>query len=68
MTCAKLRPRTLLAKVMQGASNADIFVVEPNVTEHNVFKLTNYNQAYDKADIVVSDCAYSLQIASLSQR
>jgi len=45
--------KNIVAKVMQGASNADIFVVEPNVTEHNVFKLTNYNQAYDKADIVV---------------
>ena len=28
-------------------------VVEPNITEHNVFKLTDYKVAYEKADIVV---------------
>jgi UDP-N-acetyl-D-mannosaminuronic acid dehydrogenase len=28
-------------------------VVEPNVKEHNVFKLTNYKDAYERADIVV---------------
>ena len=28
-------------------------MVEPNVKEHNVFKLTDYKEAYDKADIVV---------------
>lgn len=39
--------------VMQSANNADILVVEPNITEHNVFKLTDYREAYDKADIVV---------------
>lgn len=39
--------------VMQSANNADILVVEPNISEHNVFKLTDYRDAYDKADIVV---------------
>ena len=34
-------------------NNANILVVEPNVKEHNVFKLTDYKEAYDKADIVV---------------
>ena len=32
---------------------ADILVVEPNVATHNVFKLTPYAEAYDRADIVV---------------
>ena len=27
-------------------------IVEPNVSEHKVFKLTDYEQAYQKADIV----------------
>ncbi len=40
-------------KVMQSCNNADILVVEPNIKEHNVFKLTDYLEAYDKADIVV---------------
>lgn len=43
----------ITTKVMQGCNNADILVVEPNVKEHNVFKLTDYKEAYDKADIVV---------------
>lgn len=39
--------------VMQSCNNAEILVVEPNIKEHNVFKLTDYKVAYDKADIVV---------------
>lgn len=42
----------ITAKVMQSCSNAEILVVEPNVKEHNVFKLTDYREAYEKADIV----------------
>ena len=38
---------------MQSCNNADILIVEPNVKEHNVFKLTDYQEAYAKADIVV---------------
>lgn len=45
--------KAIISKVMQGANNAHIMVVEPNVTEHHVFKLTPYEQAYDSADIVV---------------
>lgn len=43
----------ITTKVMQSCNNADILVVEPNIKEHNVFKLTDYKEAYDKADIVV---------------
>ena len=43
----------ITTKVMQSCNNADILVVEPNVKEHNVFKLTDYREAYEKADIVV---------------
>lgn len=43
----------IVTKVMQSCNNANILVVEPNVKEHNVFKLTDYKEAYDKADIVV---------------
>lgn len=45
--------KSITTKVMQGCNNAQIMIVEPNVQEHNVFKLTNYKEAYDKADIVV---------------
>lgn len=43
----------IVAKVMQSCNNADIMVVEPNVESHNVYKLTDYKEAFDKADIVV---------------
>lgn len=43
----------IITKVMQSCNNADILVVEPNVAEHHVFKLTPYEEAYEKADIVV---------------
>lgn len=42
----------ITTKVMQSNNNADILVVEPNVAEHKVFKLTNYREAYEQADIV----------------
>lgn len=45
--------KAIISKVMQGANNAPIMVVEPNVAEHHVFKLTPYEQAYEQADIVV---------------
>lgn len=45
--------KSIATKVIQGCNNADIMVVEPNVLEHNLFKLTNYKEAYDRADIVV---------------
>ncbi|MDE6486636.1 MAG: UDP-N-acetyl-D-mannosamine dehydrogenase [Muribaculaceae bacterium] len=43
----------IVSTVLQCCNRADILVVEPNVAEHNVFKLTDYREAYDKADIVV---------------
>lgn len=45
--------KCITTKVMQACNNADILVVEPNVKEHKVFKLTDYREAYEKADIVV---------------
>ena len=43
----------IVTKVMQNCNNAQIMIVEPNVQEHNVFKLTKHKEAYEKADIVV---------------
>jgi len=42
----------IASKVMQAYNNADFLIVEPNIAEHKVFKLTNYKEAYEKADIV----------------
>jgi len=40
-------------KVLQNVDNEEIYIVEPNITEHKVFKLTDFQEAYEKADIVV---------------
>ena len=34
-------------------ARADILVVEPNIKSHKSFNLTNFNEAYEKANIVV---------------
>ena len=43
----------ITGQVMQRCNNADILVVEPNISNHNIFKLTDYREAYQRADIVV---------------
>lgn len=40
-------------RVLQNANNEEYYIVEPNISEHNVFKLTEYQEAFDKADILV---------------
>lgn len=40
-------------KVLQNANNEDYYIVEPNIEEHTVFKLTKYKEAIEKADIIV---------------
>jgi UDP-N-acetyl-D-mannosaminuronic acid dehydrogenase len=49
----------IATKVMQGHNNADFLIVEPNIEDHKVFKLTNYKEAYEKADIVVMLVAHN---------
>lgn len=51
--------KNIVGKVMLMCNNADIMVVEPNVPEHHVFKLTPYQEAYEKADIVVMLTAHN---------
>ena len=40
-------------KVLQNDNNGKYFIVEPNIENHNVFKLTDYKEAIEKADIIV---------------
>ena len=40
-------------KVLQNANNEEYYIVEPNIQSHTVFKLTNYKEAVEKADIIV---------------
>lgn len=49
----------IVTRVMQGHHNGDFLIVEPNIGEHKVFKLTDYREAYEQADIVVFLVAHS---------
>lgn len=40
-------------KVIQNSNDEIIYFVEPNIKEHQVFKLTPYKEAFEKADIVI---------------
>lgn len=42
----------IVSKVMQGNNAANLLIVEPNVVDHQVYKLTAYEDAYMQADIV----------------
>ncbi|MDO5523582.1 MAG: UDP-N-acetyl-D-mannosamine dehydrogenase [Bacteroidia bacterium] len=42
----------IVSKVMQAHNNADFLIVEPNIEAHKVYKLTDYGEAYETADIV----------------
>ena len=41
----------IVQKVMQPEQNG-LMIVEPNIAKHSIFRLTDYREAYDKADIV----------------
>ncbi|WP_222984996.1 UDP-N-acetyl-D-mannosamine dehydrogenase [Flagellimonas meishanensis] len=43
----------IVQKVLQNVNNEEYFIVEPNIESHHIFKLTNYMDAFEKADIVV---------------
>ena len=40
-------------KILRNDSNGEYFIVEPNINEHKVFKLSNYKEAASAADIIV---------------
>lgn len=42
----------IVNKVLQNDSNGEYFIVEPNIEEHKVFKLTLYTEAAKEADII----------------
>ncbi|MFN4364856.1 UDP-N-acetyl-D-mannosamine dehydrogenase [Chryseobacterium hispalense] len=42
----------IVQRVLQEANDEEYFIVEPNIHEHNIFKLTDYKDAVEKADIV----------------
>ena len=40
-------------KVLQNSNNEEHYIVEPNIESHSIYKLTDYNIAANKADILV---------------
>ncbi|PZW43788.1 UDP-N-acetyl-D-mannosaminuronic acid dehydrogenase [Mesonia algae] len=42
----------IVQKVLQDAQDENYYIVEPNITSHQVFKITPYQEAIEKADIV----------------
>ena len=38
---------------MQNSNDGNFFIVEPNIETHSIYKLTNFEEAYKKADIIV---------------
>ncbi|AZB07645.1 UDP-N-acetyl-D-mannosamine dehydrogenase [Chryseobacterium sp. G0162] len=43
----------ILERIIQDSGDADLYIVEPNVEQHKVFKLSDYTLAAKKADIIV---------------
>ncbi len=47
-------PSGLIASLLvQKGASAELLIVEPNIQEHSSFKLSNYQEAYEQADIIV---------------
>ncbi|MCZ2101945.1 MAG: UDP-N-acetyl-D-mannosamine dehydrogenase [Chitinophagales bacterium] len=42
----------IVQRVLQNANDETYFIVEPNISEHSVFKLTDYKTAAERADII----------------
>ena len=40
-------------QVLQNSNDGNFFIVEPNIETHSIYKLTNFEEAYKKADIIV---------------
>ena len=55
-------------QVLQNSNGDDCFIVEPNIESHSIYKLTDFQEAYKKADIIAFLVAHKqfkdLQISS----
>lgn len=45
-------PAKYIAQKVMQSEQSGFMIVEPNIQEHSVFRLTDYLTAYEKADIV----------------
>lgn len=51
--------RRIVEKVIETCGETDMMIVEPNISEHPTFTLTDYKVAYEEADIVVMLTAHN---------
>ncbi len=42
----------IVQRVLQDANEEEYFIVEPNIHEHKIFKLTDYKEAIENADVI----------------
>lgn len=42
----------IVQRVLQNANDEEYYIVEPNISNHKFFKLTDYNEAVKQADII----------------
>lgn len=42
----------IVQRVLQDANEEEYFIVEPNIHEHKIFKLTDYKEAIEKSDVI----------------
>lgn len=59
--------KQIVTDVLQSYNNATILIAEPNITNHNIYKLTDYKEAYENADIIAFLTAHT-QFKSLPWR
>ena len=43
----------IVQKVLQNDNNENYYISEPNIKDHNIFKLTHYKEACNLADIII---------------
>jgi UDP-N-acetyl-D-mannosaminuronic acid dehydrogenase len=44
--------KSIVQMVLKNSNNEEHFIVEPNITSHKIFKLTDYTEAVSQADII----------------
>ena len=42
----------IIQQVLQNSNDEEFFIVEPNIETHSIYKLTDFEEAYKKADII----------------
>ena len=60
-------PAKYIASRIVSESRADVLIVEPNITSHPSFHLTDYKEAYHKADIIVWLVRHSVFVGMLEE-